>query len=372
MERRDFFRAGLAASFASLGGPASALALDPVAARRLGPLRLNFNENALGLSMAARRAVIDGIMEGNRYPHSATTPLLAALALKHDVPPESIVFGNGSTEILRIAVSALGGADATIVLADPTFEDVPGYSTPFGPRLERIPLAGDFAHDIPAMRTRAEAADGPVLVYICNPNNPTATLTDCDSIDEWIAHAQDNVYFLIDEAYFEYVNSSHYRTSVKWVADKRNVLVVRTFSKIYAMAGMRVGYGMAHPETAAKLRAYVTRNTPNHLAGAAALASLQDEHMVPRSLENNRRCMEIVLGTFDELGIEYIPSQANFMMHRVSGDLATYIERMLEHGVRVGRQFPPMLGYNRLSMGLPEEMETFVDVLRTFRERGWA
>jgi histidinol-phosphate aminotransferase len=316
--------------------------------------------------------VIDGITEGNRYPDSATIPLLAALAQKHSVPPPSIVLGNGSTEILRIAVTTFGGADATIVLADPTFEDVYGYSTPFAPRLERIPLTADFAHDVLEMRTRAEATDGPVLAYICNPNNPTGTLTDCGAIDEWIARAPDNVFFLIDEAYFEYANSSDYWTSVKWVADKRNVLVVRTFSKIYAMAGMRVGYGMAHPETAAQLHAYVTRNTPNHLAGAAALASLQDEDMVPRSLENNRRCMEIVLGAFDELGIEYLPSHTNFVMHRVSGDLATYIERMREHDVRVGRQFPPMLGYNRLSMGLPEEMEAFVGVLRTFRERGWA
>lgn len=371
MERRAFVRAGLAAGLTGFSTSATAITIDPVVARRSGPLRLNSNENALGLAPAARRAVIDGITEANRYPRSATGPLAEALAARHGVTPDHIVFGNGSTEIIRIAVSAVAGPRARIVLADPTFEDVFRYAEPFGYTLERVPLTSDYAHDIAAMRQRAYALDGPVLAYICNPNNPTGTLTDCAAIDDWIGSAPENVVFVIDEAYFEYVHSDRYWSSVHWVREKSNVIVVRTFSKIFALAGMRVGYGIAHPETTAKLRAYVTRNTPNHLAGVAALASLEDEAMIPRSLAANQRGRGILTDALDDLGIGRLPSQTNFLMHRVGGDLETYIERMREQDISVGRPFPPMLGYNRVSIGLPDEMERFVSVLRTFHERGW-
>ena len=156
-----------------------------------------------------------------------------------------------------------------------------------------------------------------------------------------------------------------------WIARKRNVLVVRTFSKIYGLAGLRIGYGIAHPDTAARLADFASRNNINQLAIAAAGASFRDEVLMRKSRAANRESREMVEATLDELDLERLPTQANFLMHRINGDLATYRGRMAEAGFLVGRDFPPMLDWNRLSFGLPEDMGRFCDTLREFRGKGW-
>ncbi len=270
-----------------------------------------------------------------------------------------------------MAVQALSTPDARLVLAEPTFEDVPWYCQPFTYKLEKVPLDGRFAHDLGRMKERAAAAPGRVVVYVCNPNNPTGTLTPSADVDAWIESAPENTHFLVDEAYYEYCQDPGYWTSVKWIAERRNVIVTRSFSKIYAMAGMRLGYGIAHPETADLLRSYIGRNNANHLALVAALASLRDSELIERSRRANAEGKRILQECLDELGLLYLPSHTNFVLHRISGDLRTYRERMREHDVFVGRPFPPMLEYNRLSIGSPEEMERFTQVLREFRGKGW-
>jgi histidinol-phosphate aminotransferase len=221
------------------------------------------------------------------------------------------------------------------------------------------------------MRERADRAAGPVVVYLCNPNNPTGTLTDCAEIDAWIAAAPERVFFVVDEAYFDFVDDAGYWSFDRVAVARPNVLVVRTFSKIYGMAGLRAGYGIAAPETVRRLAAHVTQTSPNHLAQVAALASLRDAELVARGQALNARARQILLGVLDELDLAHLPSHANFVMHRITGELRAYQQRMRERDIRVGRAFPPMLGYNRVSIGLPAEMEEFVDVLRDFRGRGW-
>ena len=137
------------------------------------------------------------------------------------------------------------------------------------------------------------------------------------------------------------------------------------------MAGLRLGYGLAHKDTAARLSDFVAKNNTNQLALAAATACFRDEEMIRRSREVNKEARIMVETTLDELGLEYLPTQTNFIMHRIKGDLETYRNRMAEEGFLVGRPFPPMTDYNRLSFGLPEDMERFVDTLRGFRSRGW-
>jgi histidinol-phosphate aminotransferase len=220
------------------------------------------------------------------------------------------------------------------------------------------------------MQRIATTAAGPVCIYICNPNNPTGTLTSSAAVDAMIAAASDDVHFLIDEAYFDYVRDDGYWSAIKWITDNPNVLVVRTFSKVYGMAGIRLGYGLAHPDTAAKLRRLNVRNNANHFALVAGLASLGEHDFVERSLAVNVRGKEILCACLRDLGLDYFSSHTNFVMHRIDGDLRTYITRMRERGFRVGRPFPPMLRHSRLSIGLPEEMEHFVDTLRAFRREG--
>jgi histidinol-phosphate aminotransferase len=376
MERRGFLRTGLAFAAAGLA-PAAAMGMGTRRAARRAflprpatPIRLSANENPLGLSDAARRAIADGLDQANRYPGEWRTQLVAALAAKHQVSPEQIVLGNGSTEVLQMLVQA-GGPDVTVIVADPTFEDVPRYADHIGVKVEKVPLAAGHAHDLGRMKEIADRASGPVLVYVCNPNNPTGSVTPSADVDRWIESAPERITFAVDEAYFEFADDPAYWTAQKWIATHPNVVVVRTFSKIYAMAGMRLGYGIAHPDGAERLMKWSAGNNANQLALAAGLASLGDDAFAKKSLAVNREGKQLLVRCLEDLGLEYLPSQTNFMMHRIQGELKEYNARMRDRGLIVGRPFPPMLTYSRVSIGLPEEMRTFTDALRSFRQQGW-
>jgi histidinol-phosphate aminotransferase len=376
MDRRGFVTTGMAAGLAGLTGAGGATALlERSGLWRTGKtladgtVRLSSNENPLGLSPAARKAVVDAMVDANRYPGEWKRPLVAALADHLGVAEENLVMGAGSTEVLQASVQAFHTSDdVPMVIAEPTFEDVPRYqrATPYN--LQRVPLASDRSHDLGRMRD--VAGTGPSVVYVCNPNNPTGTITRSADVDAWIADAPERTLFLVDEAYFEYADHPDYWTARKWIDSKPNVVVVRTFSKIFGMAGMRLGYGMAHPETARKLQAFMANSNTNVLACAAGIASLGDDGLMGRSVDVNTKAKQIATTTLDELGLEYIPTQTNFIMHRINGDLQAYIGRMRDQGIRVGRPFPPMLEWNRVSFGLPEEMGRWAEALRGMRAVG--
>lgn len=376
MERRDFLRTGALLGLTGLGGGVTApgslgAALAPKRRSPDGTVKLSSNENPLGLCQAARQAVVDHLDVANRYTGDLADALTERLAAYHGVSTDQLVLGAGSTEVLQMAVQALHSPRAKLVIADPTFEDVPRYRRTFAYELERVPLTPDLAHDLDRMREIAEAQERPAVVYLCNPNNPTGTLTSSADIDAWIAAAPESVFFLVDEAYFEYAEGAPgYASALRWIHEKPNVLVVRTFSKIYGMAGLRLGYGLAHAGTISRLADFKAQNNANALAIAAAQASLGDAEHMAASLEVNRVALEKAHATLDELGLGYLPSHTNFVMHRIRGDLDAYIAGMREAGVRVGRPFPPMLDYNRLSLGLPEEMDQWSDAIRSMRHRG--
>ena len=368
MDRRDFLRAGVATSLVGLIPPG----ISGAAAGASGEttLWLNWNENPMGLSPKARQAAEKALARAHRYPDLSRAELAADLAERHGLAPENVVLGCGSTQILRSVVAAFASATRRLVLAEPTFEAVVRYQQPFGYAVEKVPLDGRYAHDIERMKHRV--GRGPALVYLCNPNNPTATLTPSVEIDSWIRQAPESVLFVVDEAYCEYVEDPGYATAARWVAERPNVVVTRTFSKIYAMAGLRLGYGLAAAATARRLREFLAADNVNGVAVAAARAAVADEELIAASRQVNRQAKTIALACLDELGLEHLPSHANFLMHRVAGDLQVYIQRMREQGVRVGRPFPPLLDYNRLSLGLPSDMHRWADTLRDLRAAGWA
>jgi len=371
MQRRSFLRTGISAGVLGVGSLSLPRRTAVATPRRSGadPIRLSSNENPLGISPLARTAIVDGIGDANRYP-SLRSDLMQAIAAREHVRSENVVLGAGSTEVLKMAVQGFGTPGGHLILANPTYEDAGFYAGSMDLEVHRVPLQPDMTHDLDAMRSLAESASGPVCVYVCNPNNPTGTLTPCAPIDEWIASASDQVHFLVDEAYFDFVTAPEYWTAIKWITEKRNVLVARTFSKVYGMAGIRLGYGIAHPETARQLRQLNVRNNANHFAQLAALASLRDPDFVERSLRVNNRGKDILYQCLRELDLEYFPSHTNFVMHRINGDLRAYNTAMGQRGIRVGRPFPPMLDYSRLSIGLPEEMAKFTETLRAFRREG--
>jgi histidinol-phosphate aminotransferase len=333
-----------------------------------GNIRLSSNENPLGISPAAREAVIEAIVDANRYG-GRRAEVLTELASYLGVKTENLTLGFGSTEILQVATQAFQGPNTPLVAAAPTFEDVMDYQDTMPFEVTTVPLTADFQHDVGRMRE--EASRRPSLVYFCNPNNPTGTITSSADIDAWIAEAPETTTFLMDEAYLEYVTDDSFWPALRWIEDKPNVIVIRTFSKIFGMAGLRLGYAVSHPSTAARLEEHCIQNSPNVLAGAAAIASLKDEGIVERSVAVNEEAKAIVHQTLDELGLDYLPTNTNFLMHRINGDLATYRNRMAENGLLVGRNFPPMLDHNRLSFGLPNEMDQWASTIKDFRSKGW-
>jgi histidinol-phosphate aminotransferase len=368
MQRRTFLQTGLVGLLS-----ARSPLLPPIPARpRGGPLRLNANENPLGMSPAARAALLDGLAEANRYPYPAHRDLVQALAEHHRVGQDQVVLGAGSSEVLQMAVQAFARSGATFVLAEPTFEDVPSYAEPWGLRLVRVPLRKDRAHDVQRMREATAAAKGPVVVYVCNPNNPTGTLTPAAELDDWIGAAAADVTFVVDEAYFEFADGAPgFASMQRWIDKRDNVIVTRTFSKVHGMAGLRLGYGLAHKDAAARLRALQSHNDCNHLALVAGRAALGDAAHVRTSLAENGKARALVCATLQELGLECMPSYANFVMHAITGELRDYIGRMRDAGILVGRPFPPLLGWSRLTLGTPAEMEQFCSTLRGFRAKGW-
>jgi histidinol-phosphate aminotransferase len=375
MERRQFLgtslalgTAGAALSGCSVSVSSSQAQATPQPAAP-GPVRLNANENPLGLSPAARDAVLRDLGEANRYPRQARTDLIAALAEKHSLTPAHVQLGTGSTEILQMAVQTTP-PDAVIVIAEPTFEDVARYANASGRRVALVPLRRpDYAHDIERMK--AAAGSGPALVFICNPNNPTGTLTPCDEVDAWIREADERVTFLVDEAYFEFADDPGYRSAISWIATKPNVVVSRTFSKIYGMAGLRLGYALAQPATSERLRLMACGNNGNELALVAGRAALGDAAFQRQTLESNRAARQILAGALGELGLHMLPSHTNFVMHAIPLELAQYNERMRSAGFQVGRPFPPMTDHSRVSLGTTADMQRFVAVLRDFRARAW-
>ena len=379
MDRRQFIAngtgawVGLAAyANGALAAPGRLVQAHPDAPGGTSWLRLNHNANPLGLPPGARAAILEALDDVPHYPGPRRAPLRAQIAALHGVAADQVVLGAGSTELIRMAIQAHASPGSHILQADPTYEDAVEYGEPFPYRIERVPLTRESAHDIERMSRLAAGWQEPTVVYICNPNNPTGTLTPSTEVDQWIASASDNVFFIIDEAYFPFVDHASYWSADKLVRERRNVLVTRTFSKLYGMAGLRIGYGLCDANTARRLEPYATDSGPNTVAMAAARAALEDANWIDRSLSIWDRCHEVVTSCLDELELGYFPSHTAFLFHEIRGDQTEYIRRMREHGILVGRPFPPLLSFNRLSLSAtPDELERFTDTLRTFRQHGW-
>lgn len=338
------------------------------------PLLLHFNENSLGMSPQAITAAKQAIVHrGNRYPDESVTQLQQALATKHNVPLEQVILGNGSTEVIGAIVTESANRGVTIIEPSPTFGDVRRRSEAAGLSVIRVPVGDDFITDIDMLKKRAALTKGPLLINICNPNNPTGSIVEQTALFEWIKNAPEHHTFLIDEAYFEYaqLNPDYHSVLSLIKLGKENLILTRTFSKIYGMAGMRVGYGIAAPITAKRIARFAASFNLSAAGVAAALASLQDQNFYQHSLSSNQKAKTILLNTLDELGLEYVRSDTNFVLHRINSDLKSYAQRMADNGISVGRRMTEKDGWNRISIGKPNEMELFSKTLNAFREKRW-
>ncbi|MEQ5753707.1 MULTISPECIES: pyridoxal phosphate-dependent aminotransferase [unclassified Providencia] len=382
MDRRSFLKSsslvagGLALN--SLFNHAVAQNSNIVLPSEKHPLLLNFNENSLGMSEKAKEAIIKALPNAFRYPDDARTELQQNIGELYSLSDKNISIGNGSSETIQATVAMLAnkakkrGINIQLVTPDPTFNYAELYSLPLGVTITKIPLKTDLSFDLAKMEQAANDFDGLSMVYICNPNNPTAMITPYSQLDKWLSKDSDNTFFIVDEAYAEFVEDPNFTSAIELVKKgQNNLIVTRTFSKIFALAGLRVGYGVATPEIIAAVDTFLSIDNTNTAGAVAAIASLKDKSFIQYSLKSNDISRKIVEKALNEIGLEYAPSQANFIFHKVKGDVKTYQQRMADAHVMVGREFPPAVGWNRLTLGTPEEMQQFVVILKQFHEKGW-
>jgi histidinol-phosphate aminotransferase len=325
-------------------------------------IQLNSNENPYGPSRAAREAMTRSQAAAGRYPDGSEDEVRRALARLHGVAPEQIQLGCGSSEILRMADGAFLDAGKKVVAAEPTFEAVLAYNRVTRATPVKVPLDAAFRHDLPRMAAACDAATG--LVYVCNPNNPTGTIVTGEELAAFLTRVPPSATVLIDEAYHHFVEHPGYRSGTELLAAHPNVIVVRTFSKIYGMAGMRLGYAVAAKEKVEALSRLASFSNTNAAVLAAALASLAEPGLVPRMKRRLNDTRNWLTGQLTADGRRFIASEANFVMIDVGRDVAPLIASFAARKILVGRKFPSMPTWLRVSVGTPAEMTAFVMALR--------
>ena len=324
-------------------------------------IKLASNENPLGPSPKAVQAMRDKLEQLHLYPDGDCFYLKSALANKLGIDAERLIFGNGSNELIELAVRTFMRPGDEAVMAHQAFVVYQLVVQASGGVGTIVPLR-NFSHDLVAMGE----AMGPKtrIVFLANPNNPTGTIYRRDEWERFLQRVSPDVLIIVDEAYFEYVRDPDYPDSLKYHDHGKTLLTLRTFSKLYGLAGLRIGYGVTSKEIAGLLHRVRQPFNVNAVAQWAALAALEDHDHVSRSLEVNRQGMEYLSKEIVQLGLEHVPSQANFILLRVeSGN--TVFQQLLAQGIIVR----PMAAYElpeyvRVTVGTMEENRQFIDALR--------
>jgi histidinol-phosphate aminotransferase len=363
---RRHFAVSLGASLgATLARPLRAAAA-PRPSPGGGLVDLSSNENPYGPSPAALEAMTRSQAVACRYPDEAEKATTEAIARLHGVSPDRVVLGAGSSEVLRLCDATFLGPGRTVVAAEPTFEAVLHYARVTTAEPVTVPLTADFRHDLPAMARACDARTG--LVYVCNPNNPTGTIVTGDELLAFLEKVPATATVVVDEAYHHFVEAPAYRSALELVDRFPNLVVARTFSKVYGMAGMRLGYGVASKANAEALRAHAAWSNVNVAVLVAAQASLADDGLVARQRERINGTRRWLVAELERDGRRTIPSETNFVMIDAGGDVEPLIEALAAQGVRVGRRFAALATWLRVTIGTPEEMQAFLKAFRAAAE----
>ncbi|HZK24546.1 MAG TPA: histidinol-phosphate transaminase [Oscillospiraceae bacterium] len=324
-------------------------------------IKLASNENPLGPAPAAIR-VLQGMLDNvSVYPDGNCYYLKTALAEKLGILPANLIVGNGSDEIIKMIAEAFLDEGEEAIVADPTFSEYDFAVKVMGGRTVVVPTK-DLTHDLTAM---AEAINEKTkLVFICNPNNPTGTIVKKDAVQAFMARVPEDVIIVFDEAYYEYVRDEQYPQTLDYVRAGRNVIVLRTFSKIYGLAGLRVGYGVSTPELIGMLSRVKEPFNVNLLSQAAALAALGDKEHLADSRQVNEEGKAYLYSEFSRLGLLYEPTEANFIWVEIKADCQKVFNKMLRRGVivRTGDIFgaPDVL---RITIGTAEQNKRLISTL---------
>jgi histidinol-phosphate aminotransferase len=352
-------RAGGGSPLATPDGAATAFGLadDSVSY----PIRLNFNENPWGPGPAARAAVAAAMDDGCRYAN--TGKLIAAIAAREGVQPEQIAIGSGSGELLNML--AFGwAARGVVTCAWPTFDQLMAFAAKAGAEVRRVPLDSSLRHDLAAIEAAAPDDNG--LVYLCNPNNPTGTVIEGPRLRAHCRALAQRTLVVVDEAYMDLIEPGATESMVDLVRETANVVILRTFSKVHGLAGLRVGYAISRPEHISRLRE-LQMASPNVLGLAAATASLADTAFIAASRERIVTDRRRVTAACRKLGMECSDSHGNFVFVRTGVPVAEFRERMRALGIEVGRPFAPLTDWCRISLGRTAENTALIAALAKFR-----
>ncbi len=343
------------------------LPLSPEVLRSFGPMakatgdlpvRLDSNENPYGPSRKVLESMLSAVTTANRYPRPEYRGLVQRIAAMHRVQPEQVLLGCGSSEILRVAAVALLSPGKKFVQASPTFETAERYAQLAGAAVISVPLDREFAHDLDSMLSRIDVTTP--LIYICNPNNPTGSVTPRGALDAFLAQVPATTTVLIDEAYHHFASQEPgYASFLDHPIENDRIIVSRTFSKVYGLAGMRLGYAIAKPALISRFRPYLTPINVNAVVLRAALVAMDDAEGIEDYVGKNAMIRHEFFNQAEARGLKPIHSSTNFVMMDVHHPAKQVIEHFQQNNVWIGREFPALDTYIRVSLGKAEEMKEF-------------
>lgn len=327
-------------------------------------IRLNANENPYGPAPATRLTIMEAVARGNRYGHGEAGALRAAIAQKEGVPEDHILLGPGSTDLLeKTAIVTFTQPGGEIVSADPSYMSIINTAQVLGARWKPVPLTPSYAHDLTAMEAAVNAKTQ--LVYICNPNNPTGSITPAADLRAFCARVSEKAPVFVDEAYLEFLDNPVASSMVDLAAAGKQVIVARTFSKIHGMAGLRIGYLVAPPALLQRIETLTRTNMGLCITSIlGASASLGEKEFQAACRTQTAEARNYVTGALTELGFEYIPSHTSFILFPIPIEGKVLLQKMYEAGIGVRAFTIDGKPYCRVSMGLPGELERFVESLR--------
>ncbi len=325
--------------------------------------KLASNENQLGPSPMAVEAIINEVQKINFYPEASAIDLKKALAERLNVTVDNLVIGNGGEDVLQLIAQTFINEGDEVIVAGPSFAIYTTSCSLMGGKVVNIPFKG-LEYDLEAM---AAAVNGKTkLLYICNPNNPTGNIIPRERLEWLFANVPEDLVVVLDEAYYEFaVVNPDYADSIEIMKTRGNVVILRTFSKVCGIAGIRVGYGITTEEIATEMNKIKMTFGVNRLAQAAALGALKDQDHIKKTVDLNYKSLGMMTAAFDELGLEYIPSNANFIWVDVKKHSKDVFQEMIEKGVIIRPGF--YWGWDnwiRVSTGTEAQTETFIKVLK--------
>jgi histidinol-phosphate aminotransferase len=363
IDRRKWLRTvGLSSGFALMGG-FEALAIETSKKNVIsnGLVKLSSNENPYGPSERVRAAITKAFDSACRYPFEELRSLVEMIAEKEGVTKDHIVVTGGSGEGLCAAGLVYGAAGGEIIAADPTFQQILRYAEVQGAYVHRVPVDSKMNHDLDAMAKRI--TNKTRMIYICNPNNPTGTIIEKNRLKDFCSSYGAQAVVFSDEAYYDFITEPDYPSMVELVKKGQNVIVSKTFSKVYGMAGLRIGYLVTRPDIATRLKSSVMART-NILAIAAAKEALKDDEFYKFSIMKTAEGKSVIYKTLDDLGLEFVKSHTNFVFFKSGRHIDGLITDMQKENVGIGRPFPPFYDWARISTGKMEEVELFSKALK--------